>query len=340
MARKTLAKIVPIDPDYEPTLREQMMDGYSIFTTEYDAVVRPLDLMDQEELTELRKTLAIMCPAEHFMPGALAVEFPKPELDTCVTLLIDASGSMRGTPISFAVATAGIVAVHLEKLGIKVEVLAFTTRAWKGGSAYDKWMKEGKKNWSPGRLNDLRHIILKEADEPVLECIDNFSCLMREGLLKENIDGEALMWAYERIAERPEPRKIIMVLSDGAPVDDVTSAKMGPDFLAAHAMQVAALIHNQTDVELHAIGMLHNASRIYGVEGPIIQSITDLGPVVVEYLAKVLSGTPTLTNPYMAAWQMLYTRVLSQLPSLSPDDIREQVQQIQNLVKIKTPSRY
>ena len=182
--------------------------------------------------------------------------------DTIVTLLIDNSGSMRGRPIMVAAMCADILARTLERSGVKVEILGFTTRSWKGGQSREKWL-EGGKSSHPGRLNDLRHIIYKSADQPWRRTKRNLGLMMREGLLKENIDGEALMWAHSRLAFRPERRRILMVISDGAPVDDSTLSVNSGNYLDHHLRKVIAEIETKSSVELTAIGIGHDVTRYY-----------------------------------------------------------------------------
>jgi cobaltochelatase CobT len=182
--------------------------------------------------------------------------------DTVVTLLLDNSGSMRGRPIMVAAMCADILGRTLERVGVKTEILGFTTRAWKGGQAREKWVAAGKPS-NPGRLNDLRHIIYKAADEPWRRAKRNLGLMMREGLLKENIDGEALTWAHNRIIARPEQRKILMVISDGAPVDDSTLSVNAGNYLERHLRRVIEEIETRSSVELTAIGIGHDVTRYY-----------------------------------------------------------------------------
>jgi cobaltochelatase CobT len=182
--------------------------------------------------------------------------------DTVVTLLLDNSGSMRGRPIMVAAMCADILARTLERCGVKVEILGFTTRTWKGGQSREKWLNENKPQ-NPGRLNDLRHIIYKAADEPWRRIKRNLGLMMREGLLKENIDGEGLIWAHSRLAKRPEARRILMVISDGAPVDDSTLSINAGNYLDHHLRKVIAEIENKSSVELCAIGIGHDVTRHY-----------------------------------------------------------------------------
>jgi cobaltochelatase CobT len=182
--------------------------------------------------------------------------------DTVVTLLLDNSGSMRGRPIMVAAMCADILARTLERCAVKVEILGFTTRAWKGGQSREKWVAAGKPP-HPGRLNDLRHIIYKSADEPWRRARRNLGLMMREGLLKENIDGEALMWAHNRIVGRPEQRRILMVISDGAPVDDSTLSVNAGNYLERHLRRVIEEIEERSPVELAAIGIGHDVTRYY-----------------------------------------------------------------------------
>jgi len=182
--------------------------------------------------------------------------------DTIVTLLLDNSGSMRGRPIMVAAMCADILARTLERCAVKTEILGFTTRAWKGGQSREKWIADGKPP-HPGRLNDLRHIIYKAADEPWRRARRNLGLMMREGLLKENIDGEALMWAHNRVVGRPEQRRILMVISDGAPVDDSTLSVNAGNYLERHLRRVIEEIEEKSSVELVAIGIGHDVTRYY-----------------------------------------------------------------------------
>ena len=182
--------------------------------------------------------------------------------DTIVSILIDNSGSMRGRPITIAAISADILARTLERCGVKVEILGFTTKAWKGGQSREKWINEGKET-NPGRLNDLRHIIFKSADAPWRRAKNSLGLMLREGILKENIDGEALIWAHERIYHRYEERKILMVISDGAPVDDTTLSANSGNYLEKHLKLIINFIENQSPVELIAIGIGHDVTRYY-----------------------------------------------------------------------------
>ncbi|MBI1233994.1 MAG: cobaltochelatase subunit CobT [Alphaproteobacteria bacterium] len=203
--------------------------------------------------------------------------------DTVVTLLIDNSGSMRGRPILVAAACADILARTLERCGVKTEILGFTTRAWKGGRAKEKWLAEGKPP-HPGRLNDLRHIIYKAADTPWRRAHDKLGLMMREGLLKENIDGEALQWAWRRLSVRPEQRRILMVISDGAPVDDGTQSANAGSYLERHLREVIATIEKRSEVELLAIGIGHDVTRYYR-RAVTITDVEQLGGAITEQLA-------------------------------------------------------
>ncbi len=203
--------------------------------------------------------------------------------DTVVTLLIDNSGSMRGRPISIAAISADILARTLERVGVKTEVLGFTTRAWKGGQSREKWLGEGRIA-QPGRLNDLRHIIYKQADEPWRRAKKSLGLMMREGLLKENIDGEALLWAHSRLIARPEDRKILMVISDGAPVDDSTLSVNSGSYLERHLRQVIGWIEARSPVELAAIGIGHDVTRYYS-RAVTIMDAEQLAGTMVEQLA-------------------------------------------------------
>lgn len=208
--------------------------------------------------------------------------------DTVVTLLIDNSGSMRGRPISIAAISADILARTLERVGVKTEILGFTTRAWKGGQAREKWLGEGRIA-QPGRLNDLRHIIYKQADEPWRRAKKSLGLMMREGLLKENIDGEALLWAHSRLIARPEDRKILMVISDGAPVDDSTLSVNSGSYLERHLRQVIGWIEARSPVELAAIGIGHDVTRYYS-RAVTIMDAEQLAGTMVEQLAALFDS--------------------------------------------------
>jgi cobaltochelatase CobT len=210
--------------------------------------------------------------------------------DTVVTLLIDNSGSMRGRPIMVAAVCADILARTLERCGVKVEILGFTTRAWKGGASRDDWLKNGKPP-SPGRLNDLRHIIYKSADHPWRRARKNLGLMMREGLLKENIDGEALMWAHQRLIGRPEQRRILMVISDGAPVDDSTLSVNSGHYLERHLRKVIGEIEGRSPVELIAIGIGHDVTRYYRRAVTIVD-VEQLGGAMTEQLASLFEEEP------------------------------------------------
>ncbi len=205
--------------------------------------------------------------------------------DTVVTLLIDNSGSMRGRPISVAAMSADIIARTLERCAVKVEVLGFTTRAWKGGQAREKWVAEGKPA-APGRLNDLRHIIYKAADAPWRRARRNLGLMLREGLLKENIDGEALLWAHNRLIFRPEQRRILMVISDGAPVDDATLSVNPGNYLEKHLRTVIDYIERRSPVELTAIGIGHDVTRYYR-RAVTINDAEELGGTMMQNLAEL-----------------------------------------------------
>ena len=205
--------------------------------------------------------------------------------DTVVTLLIDNSGSMRGRPISIAAISADILARTLERVGVKTEILGFTTKAWKGGQSREKWLAEGRVP-QPGRLNDVRHIVYKQADEPWRRAKKSLGLMMREGLLKENIDGEALLWAHHRLIARPEDRKILMVISDGAPVDDSTLSVNSGSYLERHLRQVIGWIEQRSPVGLVAIGIGHDVTRYYS-RAVTIMDVDQLAGTMIEQLASL-----------------------------------------------------
>ena len=215
--------------------------------------------------------------------------------DTAVTLLIDNSGSMRGRPITVAATCADILARTLERCGVKVEILGFTTRAWKGGQAREAWLQAGKPP-SPGRLNDLRHLIYKAADAPWRRARKNLGLMMREGLLKENIDGEALDWAHQRLLGRPEHRKILMMISDGAPVDDSTLSVNPGNYLERHLRYMIEEIETHSPVELIAIGIGHDVTRYYQRAVTIVDA-EELGGAMTEKLAELFDENGAVTEP-------------------------------------------
>ncbi len=210
--------------------------------------------------------------------------------DTVVTLLIDNSGSMRGRPISIAAICADVLARTLERCQVKVEILGFTTRAWKGGQSREKWLNAGREQ-VPGRLNDLRHIIYKAADAPWRRVRPNLGLMMKEGLLKENIDGEALEWAHRRMVGRPEARKILMVISDGAPVDDSTLSVNPANYLEKHLRDVIEMVEKKKLVELLAIGIGHDVTRYYD-RAVTITDVEQLAGAMTEQLASLFDSDP------------------------------------------------
>ncbi|CAN7436612.1 cobaltochelatase subunit CobT [Ensifer adhaerens] len=215
--------------------------------------------------------------------------------DTVVTLLIDNSGSMRGRPITVAATCADILARTLERCGVKVEILGFTTKAWKGGQSREKWLAGGKPQ-SPGRLNDLRHIIYKSADAPWRRARRNLGLMMREGLLKENIDGEALIWAHERLMARREQRRILMMISDGAPVDDSTLSVNPGNYLERHLRAVIEQIETRSPVELLAIGIGHDVTRYYRRAVTIVDA-DELAGAMTEQLADLFEDESMRRRP-------------------------------------------
>ena len=212
--------------------------------------------------------------------------------DTVVTLLIDNSGSMRGRPITIAAICADILSRTLERCSVKVEILGFTTKNWKGGQSREFWNKEGKLK-SPGRLNDLRHIIYKSADTHWRQCKNNIGLMLKEGLLKENIDGEAISWAFNRLKKRKEEIKILMVISDGAPVDDSTLSVNSGDFLEKHLKKMVKFIEDKTETEILAIGIGHDVSRYYS-RAIEITDVNELGDVMISELSDLFSSKKNL----------------------------------------------
>ncbi len=237
---------------------------------------------DQEEglLDAARLARVVTSPGQSL---SYKVERDTDFRDTVVTLLIDNSGSMRGRPISIAAISADILARTLERCGVKTEILGFTTRAWKGGQSRETWLAAGRPP-QPGRLNDIRHIVYKKADEPWRRARTSLGLMMREGLLKENIDGEALLWAHGRLIARPEERRILMVISDGAPVDDSTLSVNSGSYLERHLRQVIGWIEGKSPVELIAIGIGHDVTRYYS-RAVTIMDAEQLGGTIIEQLA-------------------------------------------------------
>jgi len=238
--------------------------------------------LEEGTLDPARLPRVVMDP---FQPLSFKQEQDTKFRDTVVTLLLDNSGSMRGRPITVAATCADILARTLERCGVKVEILGFTTRAWKGGQARETWLQNGKPA-NPGRLNDLRHIIYKSADAPWRRARKNLGLMMREGLLKENIDGEALDWAHKRLLGRPEQRRILMVISDGAPVDDSTLSVNPGNYLERHLRYIIEEIETRSPVELIAIGIGHDVTRYYRRAVTIVDA-EELGGVMTEKLAEL-----------------------------------------------------
>jgi cobaltochelatase CobT len=212
--------------------------------------------------------------------------------DTIVTLLIDNSGSMRGRPITIAAICADILSRTLERCSVKVEILGFTTKNWKGGESRELWNKQGKPK-SPGRLNDLRHIIYKGADTQWRQAKNNLGLMLKEGLLKENIDGEAISWAFSRLKKRKEERKILMVISDGAPVDDSTLSVNSGDFLEKHLKKIVKFIEDKSEIEILAIGIGHDVSRYYN-KAIKITDVNELGDVMISQLSSLFENKKKL----------------------------------------------
>jgi cobaltochelatase CobT len=235
--------------------------------------------LEEGTLDSSRLTSVIMDP---FSPLAFKQEKDMKFRDTVVSLLIDSSGSMRGRSITIAAMCADILGRTLERCTVKVEILGFTTRAWRGGQSREMWLQQGKPA-QPGRLNDLRHIIYKAADMPWRRARRNLGLMMREELLKENIDGEALLWAHNRIAGRPEDRKILMVISDGLPVDNSTLLVNASNYLEQHLKFAIDRIENQSDVELVAIGIGHDVTHHYR-RAVTITDAEQLGDAMTEQL--------------------------------------------------------
>ena len=242
---------------------------------------------DQEEglLDAARLARVVVSPAHSL---SYKIERDTEFRDTVVSLLIDNSGSMRGRPIAIAAICADILARTLERCGVGTEILGFTTRGWKGGQSREAWLSANRPP-NPGRLNDLRHIVYKRADEPYRRARRNLGLMMREGLLKENIDGEALLWAHNRLIGRAEERRILMVISDGAPVDDSTASANGGNYLEKHLRQVIESIERKSPVELIAIGIGHDVTRYYE-RAVTIMDADQLAGAMVDQLAMLFES--------------------------------------------------
>jgi cobaltochelatase CobT len=242
---------------------------------------RSWDFDQEEGLLDAARLARVIASPGHSL--SYKVERDTEFKDTVVSLLIDNSGSMRGRPISIAATCADVLARTLERCGVQTEILGFTTRGWKGGQSRELWLSEGRPP-HPGRLNDLRHIVYKRADEPYRHARKSLGLMMREGLLKENIDGEALLWAHNRLLVRPEERRILLVISDGAPVDDSTASANGGTYLERHLRQVIGWIEGRSNVELAAIGIGHDVTRYYS-RAVTIMDAEQLGGALIEQLA-------------------------------------------------------
>jgi cobaltochelatase CobT len=242
---------------------------------------RSWDFDQEEGLLDAARLARVIVSPGHSL--SYKVERDTEFKDTVVSLLIDNSGSMRGRPISIAATCADVLARTLERCGVATEILGFTTRGWKGGQSREQWLSEGRPP-HPGRLNDLRHIVYKRADEPYRHARRSLGLMMREGLLKENIDGEALLWAHARLLARPEERRILLVISDGAPVDDSTASANGGTYLERHLRQVIGWIEGRSGIELAAIGIGHDVTRYYS-RAVTIMDAEQLGGALIEQLA-------------------------------------------------------
>jgi len=248
---------------------------------------RSWDFDQEEGMLDAARLARVVVNPRHAL--SFKIERDTEFRDTVVSLVIDNSGSMRGRPIAIAAICGDILARTLERCGVQTEILGFTTRGWKGGQSREAWLADGRPP-NPGRLNDLRHIVYKRADEPYRHARRHLGLMMREGLLKENIDGEALLWAHNRLIARPEERRILMVISDGAPVDDSTASANGGSYLERHLRQVIEWIEKRSTVELIAIGIGHDVTRYYE-RAVTIMDADQLAGAMVEQLAR-LFDTP------------------------------------------------
>jgi cobaltochelatase CobT len=247
---------------------------------------RSWDFDQEEGLLDAARLARVVVSPGHSL--SYKIERDTEFRDTVVSLLIDNSGSMRGRPIAIAAICGDILARTLERCGVATEILGFTTRGWKGGQSREAWLAAGRPP-NPGRLNDLRHVVYKRADEPYRHGRRNLGLMMREGLLKENIDGEALLWAHNRLIARPEERRILMVISDGAPVDDSTASANGGSYLERHLRQVIEWIEKRSTVELLAIGIGHDVTRYY-TRAVTIMDADQLAGAMVDQLARLFES--------------------------------------------------
>ncbi len=269
---------------------ETKKNTYSVFTRVFDEVLEPISLTDANELVRLQRQL-LKYSRECMGPfGGSAKELSYIlaskglQSSAAITILIDNSGSMRGGKIRIASAWSYIIAQALELIGCKVEVLGFTTRAWKGGSSRERWLSE-KKPKNPGRLNDLRHIIYKDFETQMTQSLLNFGFMLREGILKENVDGEALLWSHSRLLETEASRRILIVLSDGAPVDDSTLSANVANYLHRHLIEVVRAIESEKIVELKSIGLEFDTSRYYSNSTTVTNSL-ELGKALSNCLSQ------------------------------------------------------
>jgi cobaltochelatase CobT len=247
---------------------------------------RSWDFDQEEGILDAARLARVVVNPRHAL--SFKIERETEFRDTVVTLLIDNSGSMRGRPIAIAAICGDILARTLERCGVQTEILGFTTRGWKGGQSREAWLAAGRPA-HPGRLNDLRHIVYKRADEPYRRARKNLGLMMREGLLKENIDGEALLWAHNRLIARPEERRILMVISDGAPVDDSTASANGGSYLERHLRSVIEWIEKRSSVELIAIGIGHDVTRYYS-RAVTIMDADQLAGAMTDQLAQLFDA--------------------------------------------------
>ncbi|WP_051949358.1 TIR domain-containing protein [Methylosinus sp. PW1] len=273
-------------------LKRAQKQPYYVYTTKFDEVISPRQLMSSDESLRLHKTLLKTIRAQS-LEFADAIESGAAEIadvankqEVSISILIDNSGSLRGKMIEDVAAWTSIASSIMSSAGVSNEILGFTTKAWKGGQSREMWISDGRPAL-PGRLNDLRHIVYKSFDETFQEADINFSAMIREGLIKENIDGEALLWAYSRLQRRHAERKILVALSDGAPVDDSTVSVNPAAFLNAHLQSSAAWIRSLGEVELYGVGIGHNVDAYYGASSPTLDD-RQIGPDLLTLLSLIL----------------------------------------------------
>ncbi|MGQ3273301.1 MAG: cobaltochelatase CobT-related protein [Allorhizobium sp.] len=317
VANPLAISVARVEKTSASTLKRAQKQPYYVYTTKFDEEISPRQLMSSEESLLLHRALLRNIRAQtHRHKDVIESETTRivdlaNEQDISISILIDNSGSMRGKKIADTATWTSITSSILSSAGVSNEILGFTTKAWRGGQSREMWLSDNKPEL-PGRLNDLRHVIYKSFDETFQEADINFSMMIREGILKENIDGEALLWAYSRLQRRHAERKILVVLSDGAPVDDSTLSLNPDSFLHNHLKSSVAWIKSRDEVELHGIGIGHNVGTYYGHGSPTIDD-KQIGPDLLSLLTLILRRD----TPAIQVFQKPVLRPSEQLKLLS-----------------------